>query len=631
MMKFGSRHLEAQLQTTIRTASALALVLVALAAPQHASAADSQPAHGLAMHGDLKYPAGFTHFEYVNPEAPKGGELRRATTGTFDSFNPFIVKGLPAAGLSYLGQSPIYDSLMVRSFDEPFSQYGLLAETIETPPDRSWVAFTLREGARWHDGRPISVDDVIWSFNTMMEKGSPMYSLYFGNVERVEKVAERTVKFSFVPGENRELPLILGQIAVLPKHYWEKRDFSATTLEPPLGSGAYEIDSFEAGRFVKYKRRRDYWAANLPVNRGQFNFDSLRFDYYRDLEVAVEAIKGDAYDFRLEMTAQKWATAYDIPAVRSGRLRKELIPNHMIKSAQGFVFNLRRPVFQDRQVRWALAHVFDFEWTNKTLFYDSYVRTSGYFEGSELAAVGLPSPAELEILEPLRDRIPPEVFTTEYRPPATDGSGNHRKNLRTAVELLKEAGWKVEDGKLVHMETSAPMAFEILLQSPSFERVVLPFKKSLERIGAEVTVRTVDTAQYRRRLDNYDFDLVVGGIQNSESPGNEQREYWGSEAATRPGGRNIAGVQNSAIDELIELIIAAPDREALVTRCRAMDRVLQWEHYEILHWHLTAHRLVHWDRFGKPDITPTMGIGLNSWWFDPSKAARLGAANGTSP
>jgi microcin C transport system substrate-binding protein len=347
--------------------------------------------------------------------------------------------------------------------------------------------------------------------------------------------------------------------------------------------------------------------------------------------VAVEALKGDAYDVHVEYTSKKWATAYDIPDVRNGRLRKELIPDHSIKPAQGFVFNLRRPVFQDRRVRWALTHVFDFEWTNKTLFYDAYVRTSSYFEDSELAAVDLPSQTELAILEPLRDRIPPEVFTTEYRLPTTDGTGNNRNNLRTAVDLLKEAGWNVVNGRLVHAETGTPMAFEILLYDSSFERVALPFKKNLERIGIEVTVRTVDTAQYRRRLDEYDFDLVVGKMLNADSPGNEQREYWGSETAQRPGGRNFAGVQSSAIDELIELLIAAPDRDALVTRTRALDRVLQWGHYQIPHWHMTAYPLLYWDRFGKPGVAPPKGIGLNSWWFDAGKAARLSPANGNSP
>jgi len=631
MTKLGSSSRGAQLQMTIRTAPALALAMLALAAPQLVSAGDSGPAHGLAMHGGLKYSAGFSHFDYVNPDAPKGGEMRRAVTGTFDTFNPYIVKGLPAAGLAYLGNNLVYDSLMVQTADEPFSMYGLLAETVETPADRSWVAFTLRKEARWQDGRPVGVDDVIWSFHTLVEKGSPVYGLYYGNVERVEKVGDRTVKFSFKPGENRELPLILGQLPILPKHYWEKRNFDATTLEPPLGSGPYVIDSFEAGRFVKYKRRKDYWAANLPVNRGQFNFDSLRFDYYRDRDVAVEALKGDAYDVHLELTSKKWATAYDIPDVRNGRLRKELIPDHSIKTAQGFVFNLRRPVFEDHRVRWALTQVFDFEWTNKTLFYDAYVRTRSYFQNSELAATGLPSQAELAILEPLRDRIPPDVFTTEYQPPTTDGSGNNRKNLRAAVELLTEAGWKTVNGKLVHTETGKPMTFEILLNSSTQERIALPFKKNLERIGIDVTVRTVDTAQYRRRLDEYDFDLIVRVMLNSESPGNEQREYWGSESAQRLGGRNFPGVRSSAIDELIELIIEAPDRDALVTRCRAFDRVLQWGHYHIPHWHIKAYPLVYWDRFGKPDVDPPKGLGLNSWWFDSSKAARLGSANRNTP
>jgi microcin C transport system substrate-binding protein len=631
MMRLNSSDLEAQLQMTIRITSALALVYLVLSAPGLARAGDSAPAHGLAMHGDLKYDADFTHFDYVNRDAPKGGELRRAAVGTFDTFNPYIVKGLPAAGLLYLGNNLLYDSLMVQAADEPFSMYGLLAETVETPADRSWVAFTLRKEARWRDGRTVGVDDVIWSFNTLVEKGSPIYALYFGSVERVEKVGERTVKFSFKPGENRELPLILGQLPVFPKHYWAKRDFSVTTLEPPMGSGPYVIDSFEAGRSIKYERRTDYWAANLPVNRGQFNFDSLRYDYYRDRDVAVEALKGDAYDVHLESTSKKWATAYDIPDVRNGRLRKELIPDHSMKTAQGYVFNIRRPVFQDRRVRWALTQVFDFEWTNQTLFYGAYARTRSYFQNSELAAVGLPGPAELAILEPMRDRIPAEVFTTEYQPPTTDGSGKNRKNLRAATELLKEAGWGVVNGKLVHTDTGTPMAFEILLQSSAAERVALPFKKNLERIGIDVTVRTVDTAQYRRRLDEYDFDLTVRVMINAQSPGNEQREYWGSDSAQRPGSRNIPGVQDSAVDELIELIIEAPDREALVTRCRAFDRVLQWGHYHIPQWHMKAYPLVYWDRFGRPDTDPPKGLGLNSWWFDPSKAARLNPANGSNP
>jgi len=580
------------------------------------------------MHGDLAYPADFTHFAYANPDAPKGGAIRQAAIGTFDSFNPFIVKGNGAAGLSYLGQSLLYDSLTVASLDEPFSQYGLLAETIETPADRSWVAFTLRKEARWHDGRPIGVDDVIWTFHTLMEKGSPLYSLYYGGVEKVEKAGERRVKFSFKPGDNRELPLIVGQLPVLPKHYWEGRAFDETTLDPPLGSGAYEIGSFEAGRFVHYKRRADYWGANLPVNRGQNNFDSFRYDYYRDMDVAVEALKADAYDVRIENISKKWATAYDVPAVREGRLRKELLPHKRNQGAQGFAFNLRREIFRDRRVRQALSYAFDFEWSNRSLFYGQYTRTHSYFENSELAARGLPSPAELAILEPLRGRIPDEVFTQEFQPPKTDGSGKIRSNLRIATMLLAEAGWKIKDGKLTNAETGTPMEFEILLVSPSFERVVLPFKKNLARLGIDVTVRTVDTSQYRRRLDTFDFDMVTTAIGQSDSPGNEQRDYWMSEAANREGGRNLMGIQDSAIDELIELVIAAPNRDDLVTRVHALDRVLRWGFYMIPHWYISADRLIYWDRFGKSEVPPSRGVALNTWWYDVEKASRLEAGQG---
>jgi len=580
------------------------------------------------MHGDLAYPADFTHFAYANPDAPKGGAIRQAAIGTFDSFNPFIVKGNAAAGISFLGQSLIYDSLTVASLDEPFSQYGLLAETIETPADRSWVAFTLRKEARWHDGRPIGVDDVIWTFHTLMEKGSPLYSLYYGGVEKVEKAGERRVKFSFKPGDNRELPLIVGQLPVLPKHYWEGRAFDETTLDPPLGSGAYEIGSFEAGRFVHYKRRADYWGANLPVNRGQNNFDSFRYDYYRDMDVAVEALKADAYDVRIENISKKWATAYDVPAVREGRLRKELLPHKRNQGAQGFAFNLRREIFRDRRVRQALSYAFDFEWSNRSLFYGQYTRTHSYFENSELAARGLPSPAELAILEPLRGRIPDEVFTQEFQPPKTDGSGKIRSNLRIATMLLAEAGWKIKDGKLTNAETGTPMEFEILLVSPSFERVVLPFKKNLARLGIDVTVRTVDTSQYRRRLDTFDFDMVTTAIGQSDSPGNEQRDYWMSEAANREGGRNLMGIQDSAIDELIELVIAAPNRDDLVTRVHALDRVLRWGFYMIPHWYISADRLIYWDRFGKSEVPPSRGVALNTWWYDVEKASRLEAGQG---
>ncbi len=627
--------MEAHLQTRIRSGWAIALLvgsgLIATApgsdaAPAQAPGNDAAPVHGIAMHGDLLYPADFTHFNYVNPDAPKGGVRRQAAIGTFDSFNPFIVRGNPVAGIAYLGQSLIYDSLTVASLDEPFSQYGLLAEKIEMPADRSWVAFTLRKEARWHDGRPIGVDDVIWTFTTFVEKGSPLYGMYYAGVERVEQVGERRVKFTFKPGDNRELPLILGQLPVLPKHYWESRAFDKTTLDPPIGSGAYEIGSFEPGRFVHYKRRADYWGANLPVNRGRHNFDSIRFDYYRDMDVAVEALKADAYDIRVENISKKWATAYDVPDVREGRLRKELIPHARNQGIQGFGFNLRREQFSDRRVRQAISYAFDFEWSNQTLFYNQYTRTHSYFENSELAARGLPSPAELAILEPLRGRIPDEVFTQEFQPPKTDGSGRIRSNLKVATKLLAEAGWKIKEGKLANLETGMPMKFEILLVSPGFERIALPFKKNLARLGIDITVRTVDTSQYRRRLDTYDFDMTVVAIGQSDSPGNEQRDYWSSDSANREGGRNMMGIQNSAIDELIELVIAAPTRDDLVSRIHALDRVLQWGFYLVPHWYIAADRLIYWNRFGKPKISPSGGVAIDTWWYDVEKASRLETA-----
>jgi len=622
------------LQTRIRSRSGWAialLVLSGLAAPAPAPGGDAAsvaakgaaPTHGIAMFGDPAYPADFTHFEYANPDAPKGGLMRQAVTGTFDSFHPYIVKGKSASGIDL-----IYDTLMTSSKDESSTQYGLLAETIETPDDRSWVAFTLRESARWHDGRPVGVDDVIWTFNTLREKGVPMFRFYYASVERVEKAGQRRVKFHFKPGDNRELPWILGQLPILPKHYWEGRNFEETTLEPPLGSGPYQIGSFEAGRYVSYERRADYWGADLPVNRGHYNFDTLRYEYYRDRDVAVEALKGDAYDFHVEFTASKWAMAYDVSDVREGRLIKERISHTRHPGMQSFVFNLRRAKFRDRRVREALAYALDFEWLNKNIFYDEYERIRSYFQNTEFAAHGLPSPAELAILEPYRGRIPAEVFTSEYQPPKTDGSGKIRANLRRATELFAEAGWKIIDGKLENVETGESMAFELLLHDPNFERIALPFKKNLERIGVDLIVRTVDTSQFRMRLDTYDFDMVGSRSNPVGSPGNEQREMWSSAAAEQEGGRNLGGVADPVIDELVELVVSASDLEELIARSRALDRVLQWNFYQIPEWYSSNDRLVYWDRFSRPKIDPSRMFTIATWWYDEAKAARLEAARG---
>lgn len=596
----------------LKRITAVLTAAVVLAAAQAAGAVD--PVHGIAMHGEPKYPADFRHFEYVNPGAPKGGEVRLHAIGSFDSLNPFIVKGQPPVGAALP-----FETLTTGSADEAFTQYGLIAESIEVPEDRSWVAFTLRPEARWHDGRPITVEDVIFSLRILKEKGQPFYRLYFSAVEKAEKAGERKVRFTFKEGENRELPLIIGQMPILPRHYWENRQFDQTTLEAPLGSGPYRVAAFEPGRFVVYERVKDHWAADLPVSRGLYNYDSIRYDYYRDTSVALEAFKAGGYDFRPENESKKWATGCGFPAVQQGLVKKEEIDNERPTGMQAFAFNTRRPLFRDARVRQALAYAFDFEWTNRSLFYGQYQRTESYFSNSELAAEGPPTPAELALLEPLRGQIPEEVLTGVYQPPKSDGSGNIRPNLRKAMALLKEAGWQVRDGRLVHSETGRPFAFEVLLVSPAFERITLPFTKNLERLGIQASVRTVDTAQYKNRVDSFDFDMIVDVWGQSLSPGNEQREFWGSESAHQPGSRNTLGIENPAVDRLVELVIAAPDRESLIDRTRALDRVLLWNHYVIPHWHIGYDRVAYWDKFGRPEVVPMQGYQFFAWWIDPAK------------
>jgi microcin C transport system substrate-binding protein len=592
-------------------AVALALVLT-VAGP----VAGGGPAHGLSIHGDLKYPPGFAHFAYVNPQAPKGGHVTLSAIGTFDNLNPFILKGVPAAGIA-----TTFDTLLVPSTDEPSSEYGLVAETVETPPDRSWVAFTLRAGARFHDGSPITVADVIWTFQTLRTKGHPLYRSYYAQVARVEQTGPRTVRFAFKGGENRELPVIVGQLPVLSKAWWAGRDFARTTLTAVLGSGPYRVESLEPGRSITYRRVTDYWGAALPVNVGRFNFDAIRYDYYRDGTVALEAFKGGAYDFRAEDSSKNWARAYDIPAVRDGRIRKEQIPNEIPTGMQGFVYNTRRTVFRDPRVREALAAAFDFEWSNAHLFYGAYTRTRSYFSNSELASRGLPGQAELAVLAPFRGRVPDAVFTREYRPPSTVPDGL-RPNLVHALELLGQAGWVVRDLKLVNAATGAPLTFEILLDDPTWERITLPFVKNLERLGVAARVRTVDSAQYEYRLKQFDFDMTVAVFPQSLSPGNEQLDDWSAAAADTPGSRNLAGVRDPVVDRLIGELIAAPDRAALVARTRALDRVLLWGHYVIPHWHITAFRVAYWNRFGRPAVSPKYDLGFDTWWIEPRPAAR---------
>ncbi len=578
------------------------------------------PAHAIAMHGTPKYNSEFRHFDYVNPKAPKGGVIRQSALRTFNTFNPYTIKGDAAVGLGF-----IYESLMTSPQDEAFTEYGLIAQTIEVPKDRSWATFTLRKEARWHDEKPVTVEDVIWSLETLKKKGRPFYRFYYRDVTKVEKVGERKVKFTFGSTENRELPLIIGQLPILPKHYWEKRNFDKTTLEPPLGSGPYKIKSFEPGRAIVYERVKSYWGAKLPVNIGRFNADRIRFDYYRDATVALEAFKAGDYDFRLENTSKTWATGYNSPAFKQGYYKKLEIRHQNPTGMQGFVFNTRKKLFQNPIVRQALAFAFDFEWTNKNLFYGQYARTNSFFSNSELASFGLPSKGELKILKPLKNIIPPEVFTQTYYPPRNEGTGRIRKQLRKARKLLERADWVVRDGKLVNKNFQEPFKFEILLISPAFERIVLPFVRNLKRLGIEASVRTVDTAQYRKRTDDFDFDMVVSTFGQSLSPGNEQREFWGSAAAMRPGSRNLAGIQSSVIDGLIELVISAPDRKSLITRTRALDRVLLWNHYVIPHWHIQSFRVAFWDKFGRPPKTPIYGLAFDAWWVDKNKSDGLAA------
>ena len=575
--------------------------------------------HGMSMFGELKYPPDFTHFEYVNPNAPKGGLVRLEARGTYDTLNSFTIKGSSAAGLSLL-----YDTLLESSRDEAFAEYGLLVEKVAVAGDLSSVTFDLRKEARWHDGKPVTADDVAFSLELLKAKGAPFYRFYYANVEKADALSPHRVKFTFKGRKNRELPLIIGQLPVLPKHYWQGRDFEATTLEPPLGSGPYRIGKVDPGRSVTYERVVDYWGKDLAVNKGRYNFDSLRFEYYRDPTVALEAFKARAFDFRQENTAKVWATQYNFPALKKGQVIKETLANGNPTGMQSFAFNIRRPQFQDARVRQALALTFDFEWANKNLFFGQYTRTESYFSNSKLAAQGLPSAAELKFLEPLKGQIPEDVFARAFVAPKTDGSGKSRRLLRQAKRLLDSAGWKVKDGKLTDSSTGKVMEIEFLLVNQGFQRVVAPMQKAMQRLGITVRVRIVDTSQYINRLRDFDYDVIVGGWGQSLSPGNEQRGFWGSAAADRPGSRNYIGIKDAAIDKLIDHIIFANSRAELVAATRALDRVLLWNHFVIPNWHINSYRIAYWNRFSRPKVQAKYSLGfLDTWWLDAAKDEAL--------
>ena len=564
--------------------------------------------HGIAMHGDLKYDRDFTHFDYVNPSAPKGGSFRQAAIGTFDSFNPFIIKGTAADGMGLT-----FDSLMARSHDEPFTQYGLLAERVRMPTSRQWVEFDLRQEATFSDGSPVTADDVVETFKLLREQGSPFYKAYYKDISAITALSDHIVRFEFGETNNLELPLIVGEVPILSADDWRDKDFTKPTLTPMLGSGPYQVLDFDAGRTLTLQRNSQYWGKDLPVNRGRHNFDEMIFDYYRDGTVALEAFKAEQYDFREENSSKNWATSYTGPAFDDGRIKRELIKDANPAGMQAFVMNTRRDTFSDAKVRQAIAYGFDFEWTNANLFYDAYTRSHSFFSNSEMAARELPTDEELAILEPLRGQIPDEVFTTVYQAPTTLGDGRNRSQLRQAMGLLKEAGWTLKAGTLLN-EKGDPFTFEILLVQKDFERVVAPFIRNLERIGMDVSIRIVDVSQYINRLRAYDFDMIVGSFGQSSSPGNEQREYWGSEAANQPGSRNVIGIKDPAIDQLVESLIQAPNREQLVLHARALDRVLQWNHFVVPQFHIDSHRIAYWDKFGFPEQRPNYSIGLDTWW-----------------
>jgi len=595
------------------------------------SAAQAQPApamrHALSLFGDVKYPAGFKHFDYVNPAAPKGGVVRQIAVGTFDNFN-MVVAGVKG---SLGAHGEIFETLTTSSLDEVSTQYGLLAEAMSHPDDFSSVTYRLRAQAKWHDGRPVTPEDVIFSLNAL-KTYHPFYSAYYRHVTKVEKSGERDVVFTFDAPGNRELPQIIGQLTVLPKHWWEgtdgqgrKRDISATTLEPPLSSGAYRIKSFVPGRSIVLERVRDYWGNDLNVNIGRNNFDELRYEYFRDSTVALEAFKGDQVDWRTENSAKNWATAYDFPAVADKRVVLEEFPNRSSGVMQAFAMNIRRDKFKDARVRRALNYAFDFEEMNKQIFFGQYTRIASYFEGTELAARGLPQGRELEILETVRGQVPGEVFTTEYKNPVGGSPENVRNNLREGMRLLKEAGYEIKDRKLVGAN-GAPLEIELLSYDPSFERVMLFFKPSLERLGLTVNVRSIDATQYENRLRSWDFDIVVASWGQSLSPGNEQREFWGSQAASRPGSRNLVGIADPAIDKLIDRVIFATDRDDLVAATKALDRVLLWHHFVVPQWTYGKVRTARWDRLGRPDPMPKYGMAAfpDIWWFDQARADKIG-------
>jgi microcin C transport system substrate-binding protein len=603
--------------------------LVSSAAAQE-KAASLAWRHGASSFGDLKYPSGFKQFDYVNSNAPKGGSAWQIALGTFDSFNSVVagIKGTPARGIEL-----IYDTLLVPALDEVSSEYGLLAEALSYPDDFSSVVYRLRADAKWHNGKPVTVDDVVFSFNAF-KKLSPQAAADYQHVVKAEKTGDREVTFTFDAPGNRALPRIVGHLTILPKEWWEgtdkdgkKRSIGETTLEPPLGSGPYRIKEFSPGRNIVYERVKDYWGKSLNVNIGRDNFDELRFEYFRDATVAIQAFKANTVDWRTENSAKNWASAYDFPAVQEKRVILEEFPINNIGIMQAFAFNIRRDKFKDPRVRLAFNYAFDFQELNKQIFYGQYKRITSYFEGTDLAATGLPTGRELELLNTVRDKVPPEVFKKVYSNPVTGNAAAVRNNLREAVRLFREAGYDVRNQQLVNAKTGEPFTLEFLSNAPIFERVFLFYKPSLERLGITVSVRTVDEAQYVNRLRTWDFDIITYAWGESLLPGNEQRGYWGSQAADQAGSENVIGIKNPAVDAMIEQIIFAKNYSDLVAATKALDRILLWNEYVVPQWAYGKERTARWDRFGRPDKLPKYGMSAFPalWWWDAAKAAKTGS------
>jgi len=581
----------------------------------------AQPSHGLSIFGDLKYPSDFKHFDYVNPDAPKGG--RMATLGglTYDTFNSHILKGDKATGLGLL-----YDSLMTSSGDEPNSVYGLVAHSAQIADDKGSVTFFMRPEAKFFDGTPVTAEDVVFSFNALKTKGHPVYRLsLLKDVEKAEAIDKHTVKYTFSGGRVRDLPLTVAGLPILPKAYYDKVDFTKTTLEPPLGSGAYEIAKFKAGSFIEYKRREDYWGKDLPVNVGRYNFDVLRFNYYKDRTAWFLGLTSGEYDFAEEFTSKRWATEYsNLPAIKDGRMQRLTIPDATPSGTQGWFFNTRRDMFKDPRVRRAIGHAFDFEWSNKNLFYGLYKRTTSYFQNAEtMMAQGKPSAEELAILEPHRSKLPPAVFGEVQVPPVSDGSGRDRKLLREADKLLRAAGWTIKNRKRVNAK-GEQMSFEFMRATPSFDRIAQPFIENLRLLGVDAKIRPVDAAQFQRRLKSYDFDVATARFTMSLTPGNELGSYFGSRSAKSPGSRNLAGIASPVIDALIDKVMEAENRQEVDVTVRALDRVLRAGSYWVPHWYKASHNLAFWNKFSWPKTKPKYARGvIDTWWYDEAKAAKL--------